>query len=158
MEGWSGETRLAPGAGVPAATVRRLCFLADVAYEANTLAGQRLDQPLFLAAVADRLAGAVQSRRQRRFRNDASAPDGGHEIVLADDALAIADQIDEDIENLRRKGNQVAAVPQLPAVSVEHVVFEQVKQLAAPLAARDGGPLPRVAKNKDQGKKKVSHS
>jgi hypothetical protein len=87
---------------------RRLFFLVDVADEPKTLAGQRFDQPLPLATVADRLAGAVQSRRQRRFRNDASAPDNGHEIVLADDTLSMSDQIDEDIENLRRKGYQVA--------------------------------------------------
>jgi hypothetical protein len=45
-------------------------------------------------------------------------PHGGQQIVLADDALPIADRIFEEVEDLRLKGDQRAAAPQL-AVSSE---------------------------------------
>ena len=47
---------------------------ADLADEAETLAGDRPDQALLLAAVADGLANRVDMAGQRRFRDDPAAP------------------------------------------------------------------------------------
>jgi hypothetical protein len=46
-------------------------------HEAEALAAQRLDQPLAVAAVADRGTRRIDARRQRRIRNDPPVPDRG---------------------------------------------------------------------------------
>src|SRR5262245_2918523 len=70
------------------------------AHEAKALARQRLDQVLLLAGVADRVPGGIEAGRQRCIRDGAAIPDGTDEVVLADDALPIADQVVEQVEHL----------------------------------------------------------
>ena len=48
--------------------------LAHLANEAEPLAWQRLDQPLFVAGVADRAAGRIDAIEQRGLRHDAPMP------------------------------------------------------------------------------------
>ena len=59
-----------------------------------------------LAGVADRLARGVDAAGQRGVRHDAAAPDRGDQIILADDPVAIVDQIDQQVEDLRLDGNE----------------------------------------------------
>src|ERR1700760_3589713 len=70
-------------------------LLTHLADETDTLARQRPDQPLLGPAIADGAADRAETRVQRRFGNDPSAPDRPHQFVPADDALTVADQIFE---------------------------------------------------------------
>src|SRR5213075_1914216 len=85
--------------------------LVDLADEAQALAGQRLDQALTLASVADRLARRIDAGEEGGFRDDASLPDRRHEIVLADHAVAMAYQVNEQVEDLRLDGDQLRTAP-----------------------------------------------
>ena len=72
MEGLSGRasSRPAPSADFGAAGgLSGLGVVPHGAHETKTLARQRLDQPLFLAGVADGGAGRIQAGRQRRVRH-----------------------------------------------------------------------------------------
>jgi hypothetical protein len=76
------------------------------------------------AAVADGSARRVDAAGQRRFRDDPPAPDRLQEIVLADDAVAILHQIDQEVEDLRLDRDQPGAVAQLAPAYIECVVAE----------------------------------
>src|SRR5262249_31940841 len=68
------------------------CFLsAHSADKADAFAVRGTKEALLLAAVADCAARRIYPRGQGRFRDDPSVPHGSQQIVLADDALAIAD-------------------------------------------------------------------
>ena len=90
----------------------RLCSL-DVADKAEAALVDGLDQALRLAVIADRLPRRLHPARQRRFRDDAPAPDGLENIVAADDAVAILDEMHKQRENLRLDGQHGPAAPQL---------------------------------------------
>src|SRR5229473_4547520 len=81
--------------------------------ETKTLARQCLDEALFLAGIADRTAGDIQTGRQRRIGHDTSIPDDVDEIVFADDALPVADQVIEQVEYLWRDRDYVRPAMQL---------------------------------------------
>jgi hypothetical protein len=70
---------------------------AHFADEANALAEDGADQPLILAAVANRLAGGSNSACERRFGNNAPLPDVRDQVVFAGHPLAIADEVVEKI-------------------------------------------------------------
>ena len=89
----------------PAALVRAAVLLdLHVADKAQALARDGADQPLLVAVVADRLADGIDPAGQRRFRDDAAAPDRRDQVVLADDAVAVLDQADQQVEHLRLHG------------------------------------------------------
>ena len=101
--------------------------------ETEALARQGLDEALFLAGIADRTPGDIQAGRQRRIGYDTPVPDGVDEVVLADDALPVADQVVEQVEYLWRDGDDVRPAMQLAPVSVECVLLEEIAQAANPL-------------------------
>jgi hypothetical protein len=72
--------------------------------------------------------------------NDAPAPHGGEQIVFADDALAIADQVLEDVEDLTLKGDQRVPVPQLAPRRIQREIFKGVDQCTTPLAGAESTP------------------
>jgi len=84
-------------------------LLLHLADEAKAPARNGANQPLLLAAVTDRLARRVDAAGQGRFRYDAADPDRGDEIVLTDDVIAVAQQIDQQVEDLRLDSNRVRA-------------------------------------------------
>src|ERR1700720_2396402 len=91
----------------------RFPLLAHGAHEANPLTMRGANEALLLAAVADRAARGIDPRAQRRFRDDPRVPHRTQQIVLADDAFAVADRVFEGVENLRLKRDQRPAAPQL---------------------------------------------
>lgn len=93
--------------------------------EADALAREGFDETLLGTAVADSLARRIDTRRQRRVRDDAPAPDRRDELVLADHPLALTDEIRQEIENLRLERNRVTAATQLTPVDIEHAVAER---------------------------------
>lgn len=52
---------------------------------------KHVDEPLLIAAVANGGAGGVDASAQGRLRDDPALPDGGQEIILGHDVLAVAD-------------------------------------------------------------------
>ena len=96
------------------------------------LRGTVLIRRCCLAAVADRAPGRIDASGQRRLRDDPAVPDTGDEIVLADDSLAVLDQVVQEIEDLRSKRNQISPTTQLAPIRIERIVFEQIAQFAAP--------------------------
>jgi hypothetical protein len=108
-----GISRFARGEPVPRAS------LFDLADKAKPLARQRADQDLPLAVVADGVAHRVDLAAERGFRHDAAAPYGRHQVVLADHARAILNEIEQEIEGLRLGGDQRRPAPQFPAVTSE---------------------------------------
>jgi hypothetical protein len=88
---------------------------------------------LLFAGIADHASRSVQASRQRRVGHDTSLPDCAHEVVFADNALPVADQVFEQIENLWCDGDDVRPAMQLAPVSVECVLLEEIAQDANPL-------------------------
>ena len=103
-----------------------------VADEAQPLAGNGADQFLALATVADRLARGIDAAGQGRLRHDPAAPDRRDEIVLRDDAIAVLNEANQQIEHLRLDGNGFGAAVQLTPVGVEHVIGKEKLHAAAP--------------------------
>jgi hypothetical protein len=92
--------------------------------EANSLAWNGADEPLFLAVVADRVSGGVDPAIQRRVRDDTPTPHQRNEIIPADHAIAVFQQVDQQVENLRLHRHQFAAAVQFAAIDVQDVIIE----------------------------------
>ena len=106
--------------------------------KAEAFARDGADQALLLAAVADRLARGIDAAGQRRIRDDAAPPDRGDQVVLADDAVAILDQVDQQIEHLRLERDQLAAAPQFAPILIEGITLKEIANFS-PLAQPRGG-------------------
>jgi hypothetical protein len=112
--------------------LRRHFALADSAYEPNPLAGGGADEALLLAVVADGAPRGVDAARERRFGYDAPVPYPSDQVVLADHAVAIADQKSEEVEDLRLDRDERAFGTQLAPLEIENVVSEKEQQAVAP--------------------------
>src|SRR5215475_9172984 len=80
---------------------RRLMFFLDGADEAKALSRGRPYQALLFAAVSDCLSCSVNPAGQGRLRDYSPAPHGRDEVIFADHALAVFNQVDQKIEDLR---------------------------------------------------------
>src|SRR3954454_8929399 len=105
--------------------ISRALFL-HIADKAKPLARKRTDQNLPLAVIADGATNRVDLAAEGGFRDDSAAPDRGHQVILADDALAIMNEIEQEIEGLRLRGDQRSTTPQFPAVCIKQILFERV--------------------------------
>jgi len=101
---------------------------AHGSHEADSLSRQRLDQALAVTAVADGAAGHVDAGEQRRVRDDASIPDVRNQVILADDALPVLDQIHQQVEDLGLDRHRDIAAAQFVRPHVERIIFEQIAQ------------------------------
>ena len=93
-----------------------------------------------MAGIADHAASDIQAGRQRRIGYNTPIPDGADEVILADDALPVADQVIEQVEDLGRDGDDVRAAMQLAPVSVERELLEKIAQAAVPLGQPPSPP------------------
>src|SRR5262249_16647399 len=98
--------------------------------EADALALHGADQLLLFAAVPDCLAHRVEPAGKRRFRNDAAAPDRRDEIVLADHPVAIAHEMDKDIEHLRRDRDRRGPAQQFAPFDIKRVIGKEKLHLS----------------------------
>jgi len=87
----------------------------DLADEAETLAGDRPDQAPLLAGVANGFANRVDVTGDRRLRDNSAAPYRSEQVVLADDAVAVPDEMQQQIEDLRPDRHDFRAMRKLPA-------------------------------------------
>jgi len=74
------------------------------------------------------LARREDAAGQRRLRDDAALPHRRQQVIPADHALAMANQVLEQIEDLRFDDNRRVAAPQFAARRIEAVAFEQIQQ------------------------------
>ena len=72
--------------------------------------------------IADRISGGVEASRQRRIGHDASIPDRVDKIVLADDAIPIADQVIKQSENLTRYGDNLGPRCSFTPLGIERII------------------------------------
>jgi hypothetical protein len=101
-----------------------LLLFAHGTYEVEALAKHGVDEALLLAIVADCAPGRIDAGAQCRLRNQPPIPDRGEQVILADDVFPVADQIFQDVEDLRLERNQTGAVPQLAPLGIEEVSIE----------------------------------
>ena len=101
---------------------RRL--LSDCALKAKALPRQGLDQSLIPTIVADRGAHRIDACIQGRVGNDTTLPNRSKQIVLADHAVAVADQIHQQVEHLRLDSNRLIRSPQLAAIDIDDNVIK----------------------------------
>jgi hypothetical protein len=116
---------------------------SDLANEPEALAGNRSDQALTFTAIADRLANCIDMAGHRRFRDDPPAPHRMQQAILADNALAVLHQVDQQVEDLRPNGNRLGSPGQLPPLRVEHAVSKHELHFGAPNPARPAGARSR---------------
>ena len=95
---------------------------AHVADEAEALARDSADQLLVLAAVADCLSRGIDAAGQGRIRHDPAAPDRSDEIVLADDAIAVLHQVNQQVEHLRLDVYRNFGAPEFAPFNIDLVV------------------------------------
>src|SRR5262249_6136179 len=104
--------------------------------KSQTLARQRLDQPLPFACVSDCAPGRVDPVEQCRLGNGTAVPDRREEVVLADHAIAVLDQVNKEIENLGFDSDKLRSPAQLAAIRVERTFLEQIAQYSSPFVMR----------------------
>src|SRR5690606_10327718 len=89
-------------------------------------------QALYPTRIAHRPAHGIDVTGDGRLGNDAAAPHRLEQVVLADDTVAMAEQMQQKVEDLRPDIDHVAANAQFPALLVEHVVFKHEQQGEVP--------------------------
>ncbi|MCY1431388.1 hypothetical protein D9M71_473550 [compost metagenome] len=115
----------------------------DLADKAVTLARDRPNQALLLAGIADGLAHRIDVAGDCRLRDDPATPHRLEQVVLADHVIAVADQLQQQVEDLRPDGHDLPAQGQFPALLIEHVVAKHQLQCQFPLAQAPWVPCPR---------------
>ena len=129
----NGRTAIAGGSGrayaergCPASARRSgLCIARPVhgADEANILARNGADEPLFLAVVADRVSGGVD--RPSSVKSETIRPPDISELdVPGDHAIAVLQQVNQQIEYLRLHRRRSAAPAHLTTVGVQDATIE----------------------------------
>ena len=56
---------------------------------------------------------------------DAALPDRGDQIVLADDAIAVLHQVNQQVEHLRLDRDRLGAAAQLAPVGIKHMICKE---------------------------------
>src|SRR5215470_12751274 len=77
-------------------------ILPHLGDEAIALARHGTNEALLLAAVADDLTYRAYAAAESRLRNDTPAPHGRDEVVIGDDTITVANEVFQNVENLRR--------------------------------------------------------
>ena len=145
----NGSAGSAAGASVGASTRRRLlrrrrcgrcgcrAVLLHLADEAESALVDRADHLLRTAVVADHAARRADARVERRIRHHAALPHRLEQLVLADDAVAVLQQIGEHVEHLRLDRHGYAGAAQFLLHQVNLVSAEaEVQDLPSFVIAR----------------------
>src|SRR5207302_2802236 len=96
----------------------------DIADKTKSPLVEGADQSLAVPAVAKRAPSGADTGADRRLRHDPALPDRVDQLVLADDPVAIADEENEQVENLRLEVHDRTRAPQLPPRKVDLELVE----------------------------------
>jgi hypothetical protein len=80
---------------------------AGLTDKAQTLTRYGADQLLLVAAITDRFPRGIDTTCKSRVRHDPTGPNCTDEIVLADDPIAVLDQVNQEVEYLRLNRNRL---------------------------------------------------
>lgn len=108
--------------GAQQVTPCRLSLTALPRRRANTLARDGPGQPLLVATVADRFTRGVDTAVARRVRHNPAAQ--SDKILFAYHAVPVLDEIQQEVEHLRLKREELRAPPKLPAIRIEYLIFK----------------------------------
>jgi hypothetical protein len=87
---------------------------------------QRLDDPLRFSRVSNRPAGLLDAGLQRRLADKLLRPKVLKKIVLGDNAIALGDEVAQDVEHLRTDRDTSAGPVQFSAVRVERIITKEI--------------------------------
>src|SRR5262249_21164619 len=107
---------------------RRRVVFVDVADEAKSALVQSANEALVAAAVAERAPCRADAGVERRLRDDAALPDDVEQLVFADDPVAIANEVNEQVEHLRLDVDIRPGKPQLLPREVDLEIGEAEAQ------------------------------
>jgi hypothetical protein len=96
-----------------------LCHVGD---KAHAFARDSADHSLSRAAVANRLACRVEAGGHGGFGDGPATPDAHDQIVLTDDTVAVVDEVNEEVEDLRFERDWLAVPAQLAALDIQHAI------------------------------------
>ena len=80
------------------------------------------DQLLVFAAVTNCLSCSVDAAGQRGILHDPTTPNRGEEVVLADDTVAVLQQVHQQIEYLRLNRNEIETAAELASVRIKRMI------------------------------------
>ena len=98
----------------------------DVSDPAIAEARNRADHVLAVARIADRAPRLQHGLAEQRIGDVEFAPDGGDQLVAADRAVAVLDEIDQHVEDFRRQRCERAAAAQLARGRIDRAGAEAV--------------------------------
>ena len=121
--------------------------VGDGADELVPAAAHRPDVALRFAVVAECPPGRLDPAGQRRLADEPSAPHRVEQLFLGDAALAVADELGQDVEHLRLDADHLVTVAQFVALGVEHETVEapHAGLALSPAVGRLGRPHQSVA-------------
>src|SRR5499427_10119698 len=119
---------------------QRRAVTFDVTDETKPTLVQRANETLVVAAVAERAPGRADARAQCRLRDDASLPNRLKQLVLADDSITVADEVNKEVEDLRLDVNDRAGAPHLLSCEVDLEIGEAEIQ-GSPLVSLKRTPV-----------------
>src|SRR5260370_8988419 len=105
---------------------RRRAVTFDITEETKPTLMQRANETLVVAAVAERAPGRADARAQCRLRDDASLPNRLEQLVLAHDSIAVADEVNKEVDHLRLDVTDRAGAPHLLSCAV-HLQIRKAK-------------------------------
>jgi hypothetical protein len=100
----------------------------------------RPDKYLTYTVIADCSPGRAQPRTECCFRDNSSQPHGIDEFILADDSIAVPDQVDEQIKDLWFDWNGLPCSPQFIPGDVNFEVRKKNFKMSVSLLC-NAGPL-----------------
>lgn len=84
------------------------------------------NENLVVSVVAKHASGAIDAAAERGLGDDPAVPDRLYQFILADNAVTVAHQMDDEIEYLRLDTNGLAKPAQLMLAEVDFEVREPV--------------------------------
>src|SRR5262249_11383624 len=120
---------------------RRSSVSVELPDEAKPTLVHGANEALVVTAVAERAPRRADAGAERRLGDDAAVPDHIDQLVLAHDPIAVLDQMDEQIEDLRLEMHDRSGAAQLPARKVDLELSEAKVQRLAPV--HNASCLPR---------------
>ena len=86
--------------------------MQDLPDESESTLTLRMNEVLIVAAVAQRPPRSTDARAERCLRDETTLPNGFDQLILAHDSVAMLDEVNDQIEDLRLDVNNHAGSPQ----------------------------------------------